>query len=318
MYNGGMKNPYPLSEDNKRYQTWNYYTKTHYGTRLYKVPIDAGFTCPNRDGTVSVGGCSFCGGGANSFPDISGKDLYAQYQERKKVFTRKWPEGKPLAYFQSYSNTYAPVTKLKEIYEPFLDDPDIEGLVIATRCDCLGDDIIDYLASLTHKKEIWLELGLQSIHDKTLKEMNRGHNYADFLNCLNRLNNKGFKISVHIINGWPTETRQMMLETAAAVGKMNIDAVKIHMLHILKETPLARQYELNPFPLLSKEEYCSLCAEQLTLLRPDMVIERITGDGLPDQLIEPLWTVKKISVINDIDKAMVKNDWWQGKFYSKE
>jgi len=312
-----MKNPYPLTEDNKRYQTWNYYTKTHYGTRLYKVPIDAGFTCPNRDGKVSFGGCVFCGGGSNSFPDISGKDLYAQYQERRKVFTNKWPEGKPLAYFQSYTNTYAPLDYLKKIYEPFIEDPEIVGLVIATRSDCLPDDIIDYLAGLTEKKEIWLELGLQSIHDKSLMEMNRGHDFASFAECIDRIKDRGFKISVHIINGWPSETREMMIDTAKAVGKMPIDAVKIHMLHVLKDTVLADRYIREPFHLLSKEEYTEICAEQLTYLRPDMVIERITGDGLPDQLIEPMWTVKKISVINDIDKIMVRNDWWQGKYYEE-
>ncbi len=312
-----MKNPYPLTEDNKRYQTWNYYTKTHYGTRLYKVPIDAGFTCPNRDGRVSFGGCVFCGGGSNSFPDISGIDLYAQYQERRKVFTNKWPEGRPLAYFQSYTNTYAPLDYLKKIYGPFIDDPEIVGLVIATRSDCLPDDIIDYLAGLTEKKEIWLELGLQSIHDTSLKEMNRGHDYESFVSCLERIKDKGFKISVHIINGWPSETKEMMIETAKAVGRMPVEAVKIHMLHVLKDTVLADRYIREPFHLLSKEEYTEICAEQLTYLRPDMVIERITGDGLPDQLIEPMWTVKKISVINDIDKIMVRNDWWEGKYYEE-
>lgn len=312
-----MNNPYPLTEDNKRYQTWNYYTKTHYGTRLYKVPIDAGFTCPNRDGRVSFGGCVFCGGGSNSFPEISGRDLYAQYQERRKVFTSKWPEGKPLAYFQSYTNTYAPLEYLKKIYDPFIEDHEIVGLVIATRCDCLPDDIVNYLAQLTEQKEIWLELGLQSIHDTSLKEMNRGHDYESFVSCLERIKDKGFKISVHIINGWPSETREMMIETAKAVGKMPIDAVKIHMLHVLKDTVLADRYYKEPFHLLSKEEYTEICAEQLTYLRPDMVIERITGDGLPDQLIEPMWTVKKISVINDIDKIMVRNDWWQGKYYEE-
>ncbi|MBR0230394.1 MAG: TIGR01212 family radical SAM protein [Erysipelotrichaceae bacterium] len=312
-----MKNPYPLTEDNKRYQTWNYYTKTHYGTRLYKVPIDAGFTCPNRDGRVSFGGCVFCGGGSNSFPEISGRDLYAQYQERRKVFTSKWPEGKPLAYFQSYTNTYAPLEYLKKIYDPFINDPEIVGLVIATRCDCLPDDIVNYLAQLTEQKEIWLELGLQSIHDTSLKEMNRGHDYESFVSCLERIKDKGFKISVHIINGWPSETKEMMIETAKAVGRMPVDAVKIHMLHVLKDTVLADRYIREPFHLLSKEEYTEICAEQLTYLRPDMVIERITGDGLPDQLIEPMWTVKKISVINDIDKIMVRNDWWQVKYYEE-
>ena len=310
-----MKNPYPYTEDNKRYQTWNYYTKTNYGTRLYKVPLDAGFTCPNRDGTINTGGCIFCGGGSNSFPEISGSDIYQQYLERRKIFTNKWPEGKPMAYFQSYTNTYGPLQQLQSLYQPFLDDEEIQGLVIATRSDCLNNDIISYLKDLTSVKDIWLELGLQSIHDKTLKEMNRGHDFTNFMTAIESLQDTGIKISVHLIDGWPTETIDMMMQTAKAVGKMPITAVKIHMLHVLKDTTLGKMYLEKPFPLLSKQQYAELVADQLTYLREDMVIERITGDGLPDQLIEPLWTVKKISVINDIDKVMAKKDLWQGKNY---
>ena len=310
-----MKNPYPYTEDNKRYQTWNYYTKTNYGTRLYKVPLDAGFTCPNRDGTINTGGCIFCGGGSNSFPEISGSDIYQQYLERRKIFTNKWPVGKPMAYFQSYTNTYGPLQQLQSLYQPFLDDEEIQGLVIATRSDCLNNDIISYLKDLTSVKDIWLELGLQSIHDKTLKEMNRGHDFTNFMTAIESLQDTGIKISVHLIDGWPTETIDMMMQTAKAVGKMPITAVKIHMLHVLKDTTLGKMYLEKPFPLLSKQQYAELVADQLTYLREDMVIERITGDGLPDQLIEPLWTVKKISVINDIDKVMAKKDLWQGKNY---
>ncbi len=312
-----MKNPYPYSEDNKRYQTWNYYTKSTYGNRLYKVPIDAGFTCPNRDGTKSSLGCLFCSGGSNSFPDISGSDLYQQYLDRKPIFTRKWPTGQPLAYFQSYTNTYSSLDHLKELYEPFLIDEEIKGIVIATRSDCLDDEKIAWLNSLTEQKEIWLEFGLQSIHNQTLKEMNRCHTYQDFLACLNKLTNTKMKISVHLINGWPSETKEMMIETAKEVGKLPIDAIKIHMLHVLKDTPLGNQYLKEPFPLLSKEEYTQIVAEQLTYLRDDIIIERITGDGLKDYLIAPEWTIKKVSVINDIDKIMAKNDWWQGKYYQK-
>ena len=314
-YNESMKNPYPYTEDNKRYQTWNYYTKSNYGSRLYKVPLEAGFSCPNRDGTVGYGGCTFCAGGSNSFPDLSDSDLYQQYLNRREIFTRKWPEGRPMAYFQSYSNTYASLEQLKKIYQPFLDDKEIVGLVIATRCDCLEDDKLNYLAQLAQTKDIWLEIGLQSIHDQTLREMNRGHDYQSFLDCLERISQTQIKTSVHIINGWPTENEQMMLETAKAIGRLPVNAVKIHMLHVLKGTPLAEKW---PFPLLSKEEYVHITARQLTMLRPDMVIERITGDGLSNQLIAPQWTIKKVSVINDIDKEMARNDWWQGKYYTEK
>ena len=307
-----MKNPYPYSEDNKRYQTFNYYTKSHYGTRMYKVPLEAGFTCPNRDGTKGYGGCIFCGGGSNSFPDISGSDLYKQYLERKEIFIKKWPNGLPMAYFQSYTNTYAPLERLKEVYTPFIENEEVYGIVIATRSDCLSDETIEYLKDVANKKEVWLELGLQSIHDETLKLINRGHDYANFLECVNKLADTRIKISVHLINGLPNESKEMMLETAKVIGKLPVEAVKIHMLHVLKGTTLGDLYEKKPFPLLSKKEYTEIVAEQLLYLRPDMAIERITGDGLADQLLAPEWTKKKVSVINDIDKIMAANDWWQG------
>ena len=307
-----MKNPYPYSEDNKRYQTFNYYTKSHYGTRMYKVPLEAGFTCPNRDGTKGYGGCIFCGGGSNSFPEISGSDLYKQYLERKEIFIKKWPNGLPMAYFQSYTNTYAPLERLKEVYTPFIENEEVYGIVIATRSDCLSDETIEYLKDVASKKEVWLELGLQSIHDETLKLINRGHDYANFLECVNKLADTRIKISVHLINGLPDESKEMMLETAKVIGKLPVEAVKIHMLHVLKGTTLGDLYEKEPFPLLSKKEYTEIVAEQLLYLRPDMAIERITGDGLADQLLAPEWTKKKVSVINDIDKIMAANDWWQG------
>lgn len=307
-----MKNPYPYSEDNKRYQTFNYYTKSHYGTRMYKVPLEAGFTCPNRDGTKGYGGCIFCGGGSNSFPEISGSDLYKQYLERKEIFIKKWPNGLPMAYFQSYTNTYAPLERLKEVYTPFIENEEVYGIVIATRSDCLSDETIEYLKDVASKKEVWLELGLQSIHDETLKLINRGHDYANFLECVNKLADTRIIISVHLINGLPDESKEMMLETAKVIGKLPVEAVKIHMLHVLKGTTLGDLYEKEPFPLLSKKEYTEIVAEQLLYLRPDMAIERITGDGLADQLLAPEWTKKKVSVINDIDKIMAANDWWQG------
>lgn len=310
-----MKNPYPHSEDNKRYQTWNYYTKKNYGHRLFKVPLDADFTCPNRDGKVSYGGCVFCGGGSSSFPTRSQDDLIRQYNERIKIFKAKWPEGRPLAYFQSYSNTYGTVEHIKELYTPFIENSEIEGLVIATRSDCLEDDILEYLAEISQKKDLWIELGLQSIHNQTLKEMNRGHDYQSVLDAIEKLKRINCKISIHLINGWPTETIEMQLQTANEVGKLPIDAIKIHMLHILENTKLAENFKKERFHLLSKQEYTQLVAQQLTLINPNLVIERITGDGLLDNLIEPRWTIKKVSVINDIDKILAENDWWQGKYY---
>ncbi|MCR5067914.1 MAG: TIGR01212 family radical SAM protein [Erysipelotrichaceae bacterium] len=310
-----MNNPFPYSLDNKRYLTWNYWSVKNYGRKVYKVPLDGPFSCPNRDGTLSSLGCLFCAGGSNAFPEISQADLRVQYENRLEIFRKKWPDGMPMAYFQSYSNTYDSLESLRKIYQPFIEDENVHGLVIATRSDCLGREKIDYLNSLTSVKPIWLELGLQSVHDQTLREMNRGHDYRNFLNCLDLLKGTDIRISVHLINGWMSENEEMMLKTAEEVGKMPIHAVKLHMLHVCRNTPLGDRYQKEPFELLSKEDYVRIVARQLTLLRPDIIIERLTGDGLKSQLLAPEWTLKKVSVINDIDKLMAANDWWQGKFF---
>ncbi|HPW53823.1 MAG TPA: TIGR01212 family radical SAM protein, partial [Erysipelotrichaceae bacterium] len=202
-----------------------------------------------------------------------------------------------------------------KIYQPFIDNPEIKGIVISTRSDCLDEEKISYLNSLTAIKPIWIELGLQSIHDRTLREMNRGHSYQNFLQAIDRLKNTNLKISVHLINGWPSETAEMMLETAKEVGRLPIHAVKFHMLHICKNTLLGEQYLKKPFELLSKEQYVTIVANQLSYLREDIIIERLTGDGLKEFLLAPDWTLKKVSVINDIDKKMVELDLYQGKNY---
>jgi len=312
-----MSNPYPYTLDNKRYYTFNYYGKTYFGKKIYKVPLDGPFTCPNRDGKISHEGCIFCSGGSNAFPNLSDCDLVKQYHQRKAIYTNKWPDGYPYAYFQSFSNTYANLETLKQIYQPFVEDKEVYGLVIATRCDCLDQEKIDYLNSLTKIKPVWLELGLQSIHEQTLKEMNRGHTYQDFLNVIRLLENTDIKISVHLINGWPTETKDMMIESAKEVGKLPIHAIKFHMLHICKGTPLALKYAKENFSLLTKQQYVEIVGKQLTYLRNDIIIERLTGDALKEELIAPEWTLKKISVINDIDKYMESNDFVQGLNYAK-
>ena len=312
-----MNNPFPYSLDNKRYLTWNYYSLQNFGRKIYKVPLDAAFNCPNRDGTVSSAGCLYCAGGSNAFPELSQRDLMEQYHKRKAIFTAKWPDGIPYAYFQSYTNTYDTLDNLKKLYQPFLENEEIGGIVIATRSDCLDDEKISWLNSLSAVKPIWLELGLQSIHDQTLKEMNRGHDFKNFRDCISKLADTDLKVSVHLINGWMSETEEMMLQTAKVVGQMPIQAVKFHMLHICKNTPLGQLYQKQPFELLSKQQYTQLVASQLTYLRPDIIIERLTGDGLKEQLLAPLWTLKKVSVINDIDKDMAANDYWQGKNYEE-
>ncbi len=290
----------------------------NYGSKIYKVPLDASFTCPNRDGTVSDQGCIYCFGGSDGFPELKENDLVKQYYIRKQIFTNKWPDGIPYAYFQSYSNTYADLATLKKVYEPFIELEDCKGIVISTRTDCLDEEKINYLSSLNQFKPIWVELGLQSIHNQTLKEMNRGHDYESFKKVVYQLAEANIKISVHLINGWPSETKEMMILTAKEVGKLPIDAVKFHMLHICKGTPLGDQYLKKPFSLLTKEEYVDIVSDQLTYLKPEIIIERLTGDGLKDVLIAPEWTLRKVSVINDIDKQMVLKDVYQGNNYKAD
>ncbi len=316
-YNDAMNNPFPYSLDNKRYNTFNYYSKSTFGAKIYKVPLDASFTCPNRDGTISDKGCLFCAGGSDAFPKISDENLLEQYHKRKEVFVRKWPDGIPYVYFQSYSNTYAPLERLQKVYQPFIDSEEIKGIVIATRSDCLDEEKIAYLDQVSQIKPVWIELGLQSIHEKTLQEMNRGHDYNSFKIIIDKLAQTNLKVSVHLINGWPGESKEMMLQTAWEVGRLPIEAVKFHMLHVCKSTPLGQKYQQQPFDLLTKEEYVEIVARQLSYLNPEIVIERLTGDALIEELLAPKWTIKKISVINDIDKKMVELDLWQGKNYQK-
>lgn len=309
-----QKNPFLYSFDNKRYHTWNYYLKNKYQQKVFKVPLNANFSCPNRDGTCGVGGCTFCGSlGSGEYAGNIHDDLAKQFSDVYEVMKRKWPTGLPMAYFQAYTNTYATLEKLKEYFTPFIERDDILGIAIATRADCLEDDKIAYLQSLTKKKEIWIELGLQSIHDKTAIETNRGHDYATFLDCIERLKNTDLKICVHLINSLPNEDEQMMLETAKQVGQLPIHAVKLHMLHVCEGTKMGQIYKKHPFPLYSLEQYINIIIKQLEVLPPEIIIQRLTGDAVKELLIAPEWTLNKTNVLNSIDKEMVKRNTWQGK-----
>lgn len=309
-----QKNPFPYSFDNKRYHTWNYYLKNKYQQKVFKVPLNANFSCPNRDGTCGSGGCTFCGAlGSGEYAGNIHDDLANQFSDVYEVMKRKWPTGLPMAYFQAYTNTYAPLEKLKEYFTPFVERTDILGIAIATRADCLEDDKIAYLQSLTKKKEIWIELGLQSIHDKTALATNRGHDYATFLDCIERLKNTDLKICVHIINSLPNEDEQMMLETAKQVGQLPIHAVKLHMLHVCEGTKMGEDYKKNPFPLFTLEQYIDIIIKQLEVFPPEIIIQRLTGDAVKELLIAPEWTLNKTNVLNSIDKEMVRRNTWQGK-----
>lgn len=309
-------NKYPYTLDNKRYTTLNYYFKTNFNSKVSKIPINANFTCPNRDGTKGTGGCTFCSElGSGEFQGGSRKDYLTQYEEGKEVMFKKWPNSKTIPYFQSFSNTYGSLERIKDCVEPFLNKDEVVGIAIATRADCLSDEVISYLDACSKSKEIWIELGLQSIYDETANRINRCHTYHEFEESVYKLRDTGIKVCVHIMNGLENETEEMMINTARTIGKLPIDAVKIHMLHIIKSSKMGKDYLNNPFNLLNLEEYVKIVVTQLRHLPKEIVIQRVTGDGMLDELIAPLWTVKKTIVINEIDKYMAKYDYYQGDLY---
>lgn len=306
-------NQFPYSFDNKRYHTYNYFLKTKYKSKIAKVSLNADFTCPNRDGTCGTGGCIFCSSnGSGDFAGNINDSLQQQFENISQVMRKKWPQCQFIAYFQANTNTYGTIEKLKQTFEPFINKKDVVALAIATRPDCLSDDICDYLYELSQKCDLYIELGLQTIHDQTAKLINRGHDFQTFVSAVQRLRQRQLHICVHIINGLPYETYEMMLETAKVVGQLDIQALKIHNLFILKNTQLYHMYQENPFPLLKRDEYISLVVDQLSYIPAHIVIERLTGDAPLDDLFEPLWSIKKVTILNDIDKLMKSKNIYQG------
>lgn len=305
---------FKYSLDNKRYHTLNYFFKNKFNSKVYKVSLNGGFTCPNIDGTKGYGGCIFCSkSGAGEHGGNPNRTLTEQFYDVKEVVDKKWPNSKYIAYFQARTNTYAPLEVLKEKYEEALKLPNVIGLFIATRCDAITDDTLDYLEELSKRTFLTVELGLQTIHEKTSKLINRGHSLEEFDNMVNKLRERNINVSVHIINGLPYETEDMMLDTVRHLNSLDIQGIKIHMLNIVKDTPLENLYNKDKFHVLSKEEYIDIVIKQLELLRPEIVIHRITADPDKDTLVEPSWLLKKFCVLNDIDKEMVKRDTYQGK-----
>ena len=300
--------------DNKRYHTLNYYFKNKFNEKVFKVSLNAGFTCPNLDGTKGYGGCIYCSkSGSGEFGGDVNDDLVTQFNKVKEVISKKWNSNKYIAYFQARSNTYASVEELKEKYESVLKLDNVIGLDIATRCDCITDECLDYLEQLNKRCYLIVELGLQTIHPKTSKLINRCHSLDEFEDMVKKLQERNIEVVVHIINGLPYETKEMMLDTVRYLNKLKIDGIKIHMLNIVKDTPLETLYNKEHFHILTKEEYIDIVISQLELLDEKIVIHRITADPDPDTLIEPKWLLKKFCLLNDIDKEMKKRDTYQGK-----
>jgi len=303
------ENEFPYSLDNKRYHTLNYFYKNKFGKKAFKVSLNAGFGCPNFQ---NGHGCIFCSHQSGDFAGNKEDDLETQFEAIKSQLLKKWPDSYYIGYLQAATNTFAPLTILKEKYETILKIPNVVGLSIATRSDAISKEVMDYLEEIQQRTFLTIELGLQSMHEKTLTLIQRGHTLENFETCVRELKKRNIQVVVHIINGLPYETKEMMIETTKYLNRLAIDGIKIHMLHILKDTPLAAMYEKEHFPVLSKEEYIDIVCEQLRTLNPKIVIHRITGDPVKEDLIAPSWLLKKFCVLNDIDKEMQKRNIYQG------
>lgn len=300
------------SDSNKRYYTLDHFYKHKFNSKVFKVSLNGNFTCPNIDGTKGIGGCIYCSHGSSDFGGNPKDDLPTQFEKVKNVISMKWPNSKYIAYFQANTNTYAEVPVLKEKYESVLKLPNVVGINIATRADAISNECLDYLEDLSKKTYLTVELGLQTIHEETSKLINRCHTLKEFHDMVLELRKRNINVVVHIINGLPYETKEMMIETVKYLNKLDIQGIKIHMLSIVKNTALEKLYKEKSFHILTKDEYIDIVTEQLEYLNENIVINRITGDPNKEDLIEPNWLTKKFVVLNDIDKLMKKKDIYQG------
>ena len=312
------ENPYSFTDSNKRYYTYDYYLRQTFGGKCAKIPIDAGFSCPNIDGRCGIGGCIYCSArGSGDFAESALLSVAEQYELTRKKLSSKWSVERCIPYFQAHTNTYAPTDVLREKFEEALALDGVVGLNIATRADCLEDSTVKYLAEIAERTVLTVELGLQTSDDRVADIINRGHSFADFREGYNKLRGASDRINicVHIIFGLPHEDRDMMLRTVKDVALLHPDQIKIHLLHVLRGTPLAELYERGEYKPLGKDEYVSLVADAIELLPPDTVVARLTGDGMSEELIAPDWSRKKVSVINDIDKLLYSRNTFQGRLY---
>lgn len=299
--------------DNKRYHTLNYFYKNKFGIKVFKVSLNGGFSCPNLDGRIGYGGCIYCSkSGSGEFGGDKEDSLEEQFLKMKEVVNKKHIPCKYIGYFQARTNTYASLDVLKEKYECILKQDDVIGLNIATRCDAISEDCLDYLEELSKRTFLTIELGLQTIHEKTSILINRCHSLKQFEDMVVKLRKRNINVCVHIINGLPYETEEMMLDTVRYLNKLDIQGIKIHMLYIIKDTVIDTMYKKERFKILSKEEYIDIVIKQLELLRPAIVINRITSDPDKETLVEPRWLIDKCQLLNDIDKEMKRRNTYQG------
>jgi radical SAM protein (TIGR01212 family) len=309
-----MHSQFPLS--GKRYNPYGSFLKKTFGCRVYKVSVDGGFSCPNRDGTVSAGGCTYCNN--RSFrPGTAAplKPAGEQVRDGISFLRKRYGAKKYIVYFQPYSNTHAPLDLLVPLYETAIDHPDVVGLSVGTRPDCIDEAKITWFENLARTHFVTVEYGLQSIYDETLVRINRGHDYDCWLNAMERTRNRGIRIAAHLILGFPWESREQMLETAGAVSNKGIDFLKLHHLHIVKDTPMEREYQENPFPLLDLGEYVELVVDFLERLNPAIIIERLYGSAPKEQLVGPVWNIGRGGVRHAIEQRLKERNTWQGRLY---
>lgn len=309
-------NSFKYAVDNKRYHTLNYHFLNIFGEKAYKALINAGMTCPNIDGTCGVGGCSFCLEGSGEFSSSPCLSVTEQLKLESKRITQKYGDKKIIAYFQSNTNTYADVDKLYELYSEAISFQNVVGLSVGTRPDCINEENIKLLSDFSKKTYLTVELGLQTVHDKTALKFNRGYGFETFKKAFNLLKENEIRVCVHLINGLYDETRDDMVESARVLGKMHPDAVKIHLLHILRGTKAERDFQKGKIVPLTKSQYIDIVCRQLEVLPPECVIERITGDGGKENLIVPKWSLNKISVLAGIDKELSARSTYQGDFFA--
>ncbi len=305
--------------DGKRYYSLDSYFKNRYGSKVFKVSLNAGFTCPNIDGTKGFGGCTYCSSsGSGDFAGNPSESLETQFKNIVEVMHRKWKNvSLYMPYFQAHTNTYAPVERLKMIFEPFIGKEGVVGIDIATRSDALNDEVLEYLSDINNRTDLIVELGLQSVFDETGRRINRCMTYEEYLKGYMALKERGIKVCVHLIDGLPGETPEMMLESARQTAKLLPDFVKLHLLHVIKGTRLAEEYERGEFETLSMENYIDIIIKQLEVFSSETVIARLTGDGKRSELLAPLWSLKKFEVLNSIDREMEARNTFQGRLFEQ-
>lgn len=311
-------NPFPYAEDkNKRYHSWNFALRQEFGEKIFKVPIDAGFDCPNRDGTVAKGGCTFCSvSGSGDMIVAPEAPLPEQFEKEIAMMHKKWPQvDKYIVYFQNFTNTHAPVAVIRERFEQVLTLPGVVGISIGTRPDCLPADVVDYLAELNQRFYLWVELGLQTTFETTSNAINRAHDYQTYLDGVASLRKHNIRVCTHLINGLPGETIEMMQENVRrTLQDSDIQGIKLHLLHLMRNTRMLRDYHEGRLQLMRRDTYVSLICDQLEMIPPEIIIHRLTGDAPWDSLVGPMWSLKKWEVLNEIDQEMLRRNSYQGKF----